>query len=83
MIEVDHMLHFNKNSRLDDHYPKEATIRVVLNNHPAHFPKETTSYLANRSGRFAYVHTPKHGSCLNLIECAFSKMSRTVLVTSA
>jgi transposase len=26
-----------------------------------------------------YVHTPKHGSWLNLIECAFSKMSRTFL----
>ena len=26
-----------------------------------------------------YVHTPKHGSWLNLIECAFSKMARTFL----
>src|SRR5665647_550330 len=25
------------------------------------------------------VHTPKHGSWLNLIECAFSKMARTFL----
>ena len=25
------------------------------------------------------MHTPKHGSWLNLIECAFSKMARTVL----
>ncbi len=24
-------------------------------------------------------HTPKHGSWLNLIECAFSKMARTFL----
>jgi len=28
---------------------------------------------------FEYVHTPKHGSWLNLIECAFSKMARTFL----
>ena len=25
------------------------------------------------------MHTPKHGSWLNLIECAFSKMVRTFL----
>ncbi len=36
-------------------------------------------YLASRPGRFEYVHTPKHGSWLNLIECAFSKMARTFL----
>ncbi len=28
---------------------------------------------------FVYVHTPKHGSWLNLIETAFSKMARTLL----
>ena len=27
----------------------------------------------------AYVHTPKHGSWLNLIECAYSKMASTFL----
>ena len=37
------------------------------------------AYLASRPGRFVYVHTPKHGSWLNLIECAFSKMARTFL----
>jgi hypothetical protein len=37
------------------------------------------AYLATRPGRFEYVHTPKHGSWLNLIECAFSKMARTFL----
>ncbi len=65
--------------RLDDHYPKAAAIRVVLDNHSAHISKETMTYLASRPGRFEYVHTPKHGSWLNLIECAFSKMSRTFL----
>lgn len=35
------------------------------------------AYLASRPGRFEYVHTPKHGSWLNLIEWAFSKMART------
>lgn len=28
---------------------------------------------------FIYVHTPKHGSWLNLIEMAFSKMARSFL----
>lgn len=65
--------------RFDEHYPLEAVIRVVLDNHSAHISKETMTYLATRPGRFEYVHTPKHGSWLNLIECAFSKMSRTFL----
>lgn len=65
--------------RLDAHYPTHATIRIVLDNHSAHISRETMAYLASRPGRFEYVHTPKHGSWLNLIECAFSKMARTFL----
>jgi transposase len=65
--------------KLDEHYPPEAIIRVVLDNHSAHISKETMAYLHSRPGRFEYVHTPKHGSWLNLIECAFSKMARTFL----
>lgn len=65
--------------RLDEHYSPEAIIRVVLDNHSAHISKETMAYLATRPGRFEYVHTPKHGSWLNLIECVFSKMARTFL----
>lgn len=65
--------------RLDEHYPKEAIIRVVLDNHSAHISKETMTYLATRPGRFEYVHTPKHGSWLNLVESAFSKMARSFL----
>jgi transposase len=65
--------------QLDAHYPPEAIIRVVLDNHSAHISKETVAYLSTRPGRFEYVHTPKHGSWLNLIECAFSKMARTFL----
>ncbi|MCF6239594.1 MAG: IS630 family transposase, partial [Candidatus Marinimicrobia bacterium] len=64
---------------LDAYYPKESTIRVVLDNHSSHISKETMRYLASRPGRFAYVHTPKHGFWLNLIETAFSKMARTFL----
>ena len=65
--------------RLDAHYPQEATLRIVLDNHSSHISKETMRYLASRPGRFEYVHTPKHGSWLNLIEVAFSKMARTFL----
>lgn len=65
--------------QLDVHYPPGAIIRVVLDNHSAHISKETMAWLGQRPGRFEYVHTPKHGSWLNLIECAFSKMARTFL----
>ena len=65
--------------QMDAHYPDEAIIRVVLDNHSAHISKETMAYLGTRPGRFEYVHTPKHGSWLNLIECTFSKMARTFL----
>jgi hypothetical protein len=46
------------------HYPEDAIIRVVLDNHSAHISKETMTYLSSRPGRFEYVHTPKHGSWL-------------------
>jgi len=64
---------------IDAYYPPESVIRLVLDNHSSHISKETMAYLATRPGRFEYVHTPKHGSWLNLIECAFSKMARTFL----
>jgi len=64
---------------MDDYYPPSSTIRIILDNHSAHISKETMKYLASRPGRFVYVHTPKHGSWLNLIETLFSKMSRAFL----
>lgn len=66
-------------SELDAYYSKKSTIRIVLDNHSAHISKETMEYLASKPGRFVYVHTPKHGSWLNLIESAFSKMARSFL----
>jgi len=65
--------------RLDQHYPGEAAIRMVLDNHSAHISKEPMAYLASRPGRFEYVHTPKRGSWLNLVESSFSKMARGFL----
>ena len=64
---------------LDAHYPPHCTIRVILDNHSSHISKETMAYLATRPNRFVYVHTPKHGSWLNLIEMAFSRMARSFL----
>jgi hypothetical protein len=37
------------------------------------------AYLATKYELFEYVHTRKHGSWLNLEECAFSKMARSFL----
>ena len=64
---------------LDAYYPSEVTIRIILDNHSAHVSKETRAYLATKPNRFKYVHTPKHGSWLNLVETLFGKMARTFL----
>lgn len=64
---------------LDDRYPEQDTLRLVLDNHSAHTSKETQRYLATRPGRFEFVFTPKHGSWLNLIESFFGKMAKQCL----
>ena len=64
---------------LDTYYPAGVTIRIILDNHSAHISKETRAYLATRPNRFIYVHTPKHGSWLNLVETLFGKMAHTFL----
>lgn len=64
---------------IDTYYPAGHLIRIVLDNHSAHISKETMEYLATKPNRFVYVHTPKHGSWLNLVETMFGKMARTFL----
>ncbi|TLD39773.1 MAG: transposase [Candidatus Jettenia ecosi] len=64
---------------IDAYYPADAQIRIILDNHSSHISQETRAYLATRPGRFISVHTPKHGSWLNLAETLFSKMARTFL----
>jgi transposase len=64
---------------IDAFYPVGAQIRLILDNHSAHISKETRAWLAKHPNRFIYVHTPKHGSWLNLAECLFSKMTRAFL----
>jgi len=64
---------------LDAYYPADCTIRIILDNHSAHTSRETRAYLATRPNRFKYVHTPTHGSWLNIVETLFGKMARTFL----
>ena len=63
----------------DAHYPAEARIRMVLDNHSAHISRETRTFLAAVPNRFDFIFTPTHGSWLNLIESFFGKMARTLL----
>jgi transposase len=64
---------------LDNAYPDEITIKIILDNHSAHISKETRAYLATVPGRFIFVFTPTHGSWLNIIESLFAKMTKTFL----
>lgn len=64
---------------LDEKYPKNDKIRLILDNHSAHTSRETQRYLNTIPNRFEFVFTPKHGSWLNLIESFFSKMTKQML----
>jgi transposase len=65
---------------LDAAYPAHTAIKLILDNHSAHFSKETKAWLAEQPAhRFDFTFTPKHGSWLNLIEGFFSKLARSVL----
>lgn len=64
---------------VDNTYPQDWKIRIVLDNHSSHTSKETRQYLLTKPGRFEFTFTPKHGSWLNLIENFFSKISRSFL----
>ena len=65
--------------QIDDHYPKNWLIRIVLDNHSSHVSKETSAWLLTKAGRFEFIFTPKHGSWLNMIEMFFSKVARSIL----
>ena len=64
---------------LDNKYPKGEKIRIVLDNLKVHTSEETRKYLATVPGRFEFVFTPKHGSCLNIVEGFFSEMTKQIL----
>ena len=68
----------------DEVYPDADVVRVVcdnLNTHTAaafyeRYPPEEAKRLAER---VEFVHTPVHGSWLNVVECEFSAMVRQCL----
>jgi len=64
---------------LDQAYPVKTKIVVLLDNLSAHKSKETQAYLNTVPDRFLFVFTPVHSSWLNIIECFFSKISRSLL----
>jgi transposase len=66
-------------SKLDEGYPPQTRIRILLDNHSAHISKETRGWLGLHPNRFEFVFTPKHGSWLNIVETMFSKMARSML----
>jgi transposase len=65
--------------KLDQSYPPNIRLRLLLDNHSAHLSKETQSWLGLHPQRFEFVFTPKHGSWLNIVETMFSKMARSML----
>lgn len=65
--------------KVDESYPKDWKIRLIMDNHSSHISKETQKYLRTKPKRFEFVFTPKHGSWLNLIETFFSKIARSFL----
>jgi uncharacterized protein (TIGR03032 family) len=65
--------------QLDAHYPAGMLICLLLDNHSAHWARETKRFLASKPGRFELVFTPTHASWLNYVEIFFSKVARSVL----
>lgn len=66
-------------SKLNQNYPPQVRIRLLLDNHSAHLSKQTQGWLSLHPQRFEFVFTPKHGSWLNIVETMFSKMARSML----
>ncbi len=64
---------------LDQNYPPEVKLQIILDNHSAHTSRETRAYLATVPNRFDVVFTPKHASWLNLIAGFFAKLSKQLL----
>lgn len=50
-----------------------------LNVHTDGPSKRWTEFNARHGGRFTFVHTPKHASWLNQVECWFSILERRLL----
>ena len=57
---------------IDQKYPDDWIIRMVLDNHSSHISQETKTYLKTKPNRFHFVFTLTHGSWLNLVESFFA-----------
>ena len=64
---------------IDDSYPQDFKIKIIMDNHSSHISKETKAYLKTVPNRFEFIFTPTHASWLNIIEMFFSKMARSFL----
>jgi len=64
---------------IDNGYPENMKIKIIMDNHSSHISKETKTYLKEVPNRFEFIFTPTHASWLNLIEMFFSKMARSFL----
>ncbi len=64
---------------VDQYYPDDYMITIILDNHSVHTSKETMEYIRGRPHRFHFVFTPTHASWLNIIETFFSKTARSML----
>ncbi len=64
---------------VNDQYPKNVKIKIILDNLKVHSSEQTMGYLKTMPNRFEFIFTPKHASWINIIESFFSKTSRSVL----
>ena len=64
---------------LDNQYPKNIKLKIILDNLKVHSSVNTMEFLKTVPNRFEFVFTPKHASWINIIECFFSKTTRSVL----
>ena len=64
---------------VDNSYPDNHKLKIILDNHSSHTSKETRRYLDTKPNRFEFIFTPTHASWLNIIETFFGKLARTIL----
>ena len=62
--------------RLNEAYPAETAIKLILDDYSARISKESNAWLATQpKDRFTFVFTPKSGSWRNLVKGFFSEMA--------
>lgn len=69
---------------VDVHYPRAATIRLVVDNLNTHTPASLYEAFAPAeahriAGKIEWHYTPKHGSWLNMVEVELSVLASTCL----